>query len=112
MGSVLAWNSGEQFGRRLKEVEIFDACGWDGFLIIRVGRLRGGDHLSLETRIDTLKVGPKDKEESMYASHYYFLLAHFSLELSCSQMDEPLIRYNFLDHPTLAGGKRNDWHIS
>lgn len=29
----------------------------------------------------TFEVGPKDKEESVYACHNYFLLVQFSLEL-------------------------------
>lgn len=38
--------------------------------------------MNLETCIDNpFKVGPKDKKESMYASHNYFLLVQFSLEL-------------------------------
>lgn len=46
------------------------------------GRLWGGDHLNLETCVDnTFKVGPKDREECVYASHNYFLLVQFSLEL-------------------------------
>lgn len=38
--------------------------------------------MNLEICIDnTFKVGPQDKEESMYASHSYFLVVQFSLEL-------------------------------